>query len=295
MLDICWRCDKDNKIEYVWFDTGLEYQATKDHLRYLEEKYGIEIKPYKAIKPIPLSCKQYGQPFLSKRVSDYMSRLQKYGFQWEDEPYDILLKRYCKWNGKKQGWVGCIASLRWWCNEWGEGSMFNISRNRWLKEFIMLNHPKFMISDKCCKYAKKDVGDKCIKDNGYELDIIGVRKAEGGNRATAYNSCFDEKGKGYDNYRPLFWYKNSDKEDYEKNYEIIHSRCYTEYGLSRTGCAGCPFGRGFEDELIVIEKYEPKLFVAVNNIFGDSYEYTRKYREFCKMMNEKERTKMNRM
>ena len=49
MLDICWRCDKDNKIEYVWFDTGLEYQATKNHLRALEEKYGIEIKKYKAI------------------------------------------------------------------------------------------------------------------------------------------------------------------------------------------------------------------------------------------------------
>ena len=36
MLDIIWRCDKDNKVEYVWFDTGLEYQATKDHLKYLE-------------------------------------------------------------------------------------------------------------------------------------------------------------------------------------------------------------------------------------------------------------------
>ena len=46
MLDICWRCDKDNKIQYVWFDTGLEYQATKEHLKYLEEKYDIEIKPY---------------------------------------------------------------------------------------------------------------------------------------------------------------------------------------------------------------------------------------------------------
>ena len=34
----------------------------------------------------------------------------------------------------------------------------------------------------------------------------------------------------------------------------------------------------FEEELIAVEKYEPKLFVAVNNIFGDSYEYTRKYK-----------------
>ena len=53
MLDICVKCDKDKKIDYAWFDTGLEYQAKKEHLEYLENKYNIEIKPYKAIKPIP--------------------------------------------------------------------------------------------------------------------------------------------------------------------------------------------------------------------------------------------------
>lgn len=52
-------------------------------------------------------------------------------------------------------------------------------------------------------------------------------------------------------------------------------------------CAGCPFGRDFEKELKIIKKYEPKLFVAVNNIFGDSYEYTRKYKNFCEEMDEK--------
>ena len=70
MLDIVWRCDKDNKVTYVWFDTGLEYQATKDHLKYLEEKYNIKIHPYKAIKPIPSSCKTYGQPFISKQSAN---------------------------------------------------------------------------------------------------------------------------------------------------------------------------------------------------------------------------------
>lgn len=58
MMDICVKCDVDNKIDYVWFDTGLEYQATKDHLKHLEDKYGVNIIRYKAIKPIPLSCKQ---------------------------------------------------------------------------------------------------------------------------------------------------------------------------------------------------------------------------------------------
>lgn len=282
MLDICTKCDKDKKIEYVWFDTGLEYQATKDHLKYLEEKYGIKIKSYKAIKPIPLTCKQYGQPFLSKQVSEYIKRLQKHNFKWEDKSFEELYQEYPK----------CKAALLWWCNK-KECNSFNIRWNKWLKEFLIENPPTFSISSVCCKYAKKDISHKLLDENGYDLNIVGVRKAEGGVRAGSYKSCFDKNGKSkcglYDNYRPLFWYKNSDKEDYENHYGIIHSRCYTEYGLKRTGCAGCPFGRDFENELEIIEKHEPKLFIAVNNIFGDSYEYTRKYREFCEMKNKEEK------
>lgn len=288
MLDIVWRCDKDNKVTYVWFDTGLEYQATKDHLKYLEEKYNIEIHQYKAIKPIPSSCKTYGQPFISKQVSEFIQRLQAHNFKWEDEDFDTLMKRYPK----------CKSALEWWCNVKGNGSSFNISRNKYLKEFMIANPPMFKISNKCCKYAKKDVAHKILREGiilcdyynvKFDLQIIGIRKAEGGARSTAYKSCFDETDTGCDNYRPLFWYKDSDKIDYEGAYFVEHSNCYTEYGLKRTGCAGCPFGRDFEYELEVIRKYEPKLFKAVNNIFGESYEYTRRYREFCKQMKEKEK------
>lgn len=195
---------------------------------------------------------------------------------------DILYKKYPK----------CKSALEWWCGEKGEGSHFNISCNKYLKEFMVANPPTFKISNKCCQYAKKDVAHKILREgicgNGLlpiDLQIVGIRKAEGGARSTAYKSCFDENDSGCDNYRPLFWYKDSDKIDYENAYGIEHSKCYTEYGLKRTGCAGCPFGRDFEYELEVIQKYEPKLYKAVNNIFGDSYEYTRKYREFVKKMN----------
>lgn len=44
MLDIIYRIDEQKKVTYVWFDTGLEYKATKEHLKYLEERYGIEIR-----------------------------------------------------------------------------------------------------------------------------------------------------------------------------------------------------------------------------------------------------------
>ena len=70
----------------------------------------------------------------------------------------------------------------------------------------------------------------------------------------------------------------------------MHSRCYTAYGLKRTGCAGCPFGRDFEYELEVIKEHEPKLYRAVNTIFGSSYEYTRKYREFAAQKKAEEKT-----
>ena len=55
---------------------------------------------------------------------------------------------------------------------------------------------------------------------------------------------------------------------------------YTEYGLKRTGCCGCPYGKDNSFELKVLEEHEPKLYKAVSNIFKDSYEYTKLYQEF---------------
>ena len=278
VLDIVWRCDKDNKVEYVWFDTGLEYQATKEHLKYLENKYCIEIRPYSAIKPIPTTCKEFGQPFISKFVSDQIGRLQRHNFKWEDKSFDELSKEYPK----------IVSSVKWWCNKYRPlTGTFNIRRNKWLREFMVENPPTFKISSFCCKYAKKDVIHKLIEENKYDLSITGIRKLEGGIRSCSYKNCFDEVEDGCDNYRPLFWYSDSDKEEYEENYDVLHSNCYSLYGLKRTGCAGCPFGRDFEFELEVIENHEPKLLKAVNNIFGDSYEYTRKYRSFCVEMDKK--------
>ena len=281
MLDIISKFNKDKNINYVFFDTGLEYQATKDHLKFLEEKYSIEIERVRTKKPIPISCKEYGQPFLNKRVSNNIQRLQSHNFKWENDDFETLYKKY----------PNCKIALKWWCNAWeksknGYDSQYNISNNKWLKEFMIVNPPDFKISDKCCDWSKKSPAKKYKKENDIELSLVGVRKAEGGARATRYKSCFTADVKGVDEFRPIFWYKNDDKDAYEESYEVTHSKCYTEYGLKRTGCAGCPFGRDFEQELEVIEKHEPKLYGAVNKIFANSYEYTRKYKEFAKRMEE---------
>ena len=108
-----------------------------------------------------------------------------------------------------------------------------------------------------------------------------------GARATAYKNCFTPANdNGIDEYRPVFWYKQDTKEAYKEQYGVKYSDCYEVWGLPRNGCSGCPYARDFEFELEMVEKYEPKLYKALNKVFGDAYEYTRKYREFQQNMRE---------
>lgn len=274
MLDLIERIGYPlSELHYVFYDTGMEFNATKEHLDRLEQKYGITIERYKAKVPVPLGVKKYGLPFISKRVSDYMQRLQKHDFKWENRPFEELYAEYPR----------CKAALRWWCNAWGPKSKMNIDQNPWLKEFIALNPPDFPISANCCIGAKKATAHDVELKISPHLACQGIRKAEGGTRATAYSSCFTESFGQCDYFRPIFWFKRSDKEEYERHYEVSHSACYTKYGLQRTGCACCPFGKNFEAELVAAKQYEPLLYKAAMTVFGKAYEYTRKYRAFVRL------------
>lgn len=281
LLDICYKCDKDKKILYYFCNTGMEYQATKDHLDFLEKKYGIKIERATSVLPVPLSCKKYGIPFVSKVASENIKRLQKHDFKWEDKPFEVLYEEYPR----------CKSALRWWCNKKHRSQ--NISYNKWLKEFLIQNPPNFPISGDCCEYSKKSPAHKMVKKAKVELNITGVRKAEGGARKDSYKSCMTERIGECDDYRPIFWYKKDNKKIYEKHFQIENSRCYTDYGLKRTGCACCPFGKDFELELQVAKEHEPKLYKLAHAVFWKSYEYTRKYREFAKTMDKREDEKKN--
>ncbi|MEE5993709.1 MAG: phosphoadenosine phosphosulfate reductase family protein [Oscillospiraceae bacterium] len=291
VLDMLSRLETTGQIIYYWVNTGLEYQATKEHLDYLEQKYQIQIERIKAVKPILLCVKEYGVPFLSKYVSEQMMRLQKHHFQWEDEPLEVLMKKY----------PDCKTALQWWCNAYYSDekgvqkmSRFSISRNKWLKEFIMQNPPDFPVSNKCCEFAKKKPAMLLIKEYQADLELTGIRKAEGGVRSASYKTCFSEsKKKNCNTFRPIFWYTDTDKKIYEEHFDVTHSRCYTEYGMRRTGCVGCPYSPKITEELEIIQKHEPKLYQAAVAVFGKSYEYTKKYREFQKEMKRKEKEKQS--
>lgn len=280
ILDMCHTIDPNNeKCKYWFLDTGLEYNATKEHLSYLEKRYDITIQRESTIKSIPTCCKEYGQPFLSKHASEIIGRLQKHNFEWKDLPYEELLKQY----------PNCVEGVKWWCNKYmqvekygKDRSRFNINFNRWLKEFLIENPPTFKISAECCEYAKKKVAKKAYSRDNYDMSIIGVRKTEGGIRATAYGSCYTKADSGnMDHFRPIFWFMDKDKAEYVEKFDIKHSDCYEVWGFPRTGCVCCPYGnKDLQNELDITLKYEPKMYKAVNNIFKESYEYTQKWLKY---------------
>lgn len=280
MLDLIERVLKDKAIDYtcnihyVFFDTGIEYQATKRHLDYLEDKYGIKIERVKS-KGVAWAVREIGYPFLTKDVSGRISDLQRHNFDFAKDggkPYEELLEIYPK----------CKSAIKWWCCKYI--STQSITHYAYLKEFLINNPPQFKISQRCCNISKKDVSNEYCKQNDIDLVCVGLRKAEGGVRALYLHNCYTERLGGTSTFRPLFYFTNEDKQEYEDFYGIKHSDCYEVWGMNRTGCAGCPFNSRVTQEISLIYEYEPKLVGAVSNIFQKSHEYTKAYKEYREAM-----------
>ena len=64
-------------VKYVFFNTGLEMQATKDHVKATAEKYGVEIETIRPKISIVQASRKYGIPFVSKIMSYGLEEWQK--------------------------------------------------------------------------------------------------------------------------------------------------------------------------------------------------------------------------
>lgn len=81
-------------------------------------------------------------------------------------------------------------------------------------------------------------------------------------------------------YRPLYYVSDKDKAWYKEYYHLRYSDAYEVYGLTRTGCCGCPISYKAVSDLEMIRPYEPNVVKAAWNIFGKSYEYRQKYNSY---------------
>ena len=286
------------KIDYAFFNTGLEMEATKRHVREVSEQYGIDIKIIRPEKNIVRAVREYGIPFVSKIMSAGLEGVQKKGIPLSiADEYAEAEDKAAKRQELKRRYPKCESTINFLCgcNSAGEprpNIQLVIGSSKYMLDFIRENPIPFRVSNKCCDICKKQPAHKLQKN--YDMVITGERRDEGGMRSVprkdCTSMCFTESGYGKFRLRPLYYVSDADKEWYKQRYGIRYSDAYEVYGLKRTGCCGCSISARAAEDLEKIRPYEPNLVKAAWNVFGPSYLYRQQYNEYKRMRNQQERT-----
>lgn len=275
-------------IQYAFFNTGLEMRATREHVKVTAEKYGVEIVEYRPKINIVMAARKYGIPFVSKIMSAGLSEWQKKGVPLSiADEYDHAQDKTKKRRELRERYPKCESVINFLCccNSAGDprqNVQIVINSSKYMRDFIGEYPPNFQISAKCCDYCKKAITHQVQKD--YEMIITGERRAEGGMRSVPRKDnttlCFGETSSGQYRLRPLYYVTDEDKDWYKNYYHIRYSDAYEVYGLTRTGCCGCPISYKAVEDLKKIKAYEPNVVKAAWNVFGKSYEYRAKYNQY---------------
>lgn len=275
-------------VKYVFFNTGLEMKAIKDHVKDTAEKYGVEIEEVRPKINIVTAVRTHGVPFVSKIMSAGLSEWQKKRLPLSiAREYERAENKAAKRQELRERYPKCESVINFLCccNSAGEprpNIQLVINSSKYMRDFIGEYPPDFRISAKCCDYCKKQVAHQTQKN--YDMIITGERRAEGGMRSVprkdSSSMCFTETSSGQYRLRPLYYVTDKDKAWYKDYYGIRYSDAYEVYGLTRTGCCGCPISYKAVADLELIRPYEPNVVKAAWNIFGKSYEYRAKYNEY---------------
>jgi len=279
-------------IQYCFFNTGLEMDAIKRHVREVEELYGVTINPHRPKKgnDIVSATRKHGQPFISKIVSSGLEGIQKKNIPLSiAAEYANAENKVAKRAELRERYPKCESQINFLCgcNSKGEPRpdiQLVIGSSKWLLDFIIENPMPFKISNKCCDYCKKHVAHAAQK--GFDMIITGERRDEGGMRSVPRKGdenktmCFTENSEGQFRLRPLYYVTDVDKQWYKDYHKIRYSDAYEVYGLTRTGCCGCSISAKAVEDLEKIRPFEPNLVKAAWNVFGDSYRYRQQYNEY---------------
>lgn len=275
-------------IHYCFFNTGLEMEAIKCHVREMSELYGVEITEYRPKKGIVQSTREHGIPFVSKIMSAGLEGVQKKNIPLSiAEEYATAEDKAAKRAELKERYPKCETTINFLCgcNSKGEPRpdiQLVIGSSKYMLDFINEYPIPFKVSNKCCDDCKKNLAKSVQKP--FDMVITGERRDEGGMRSVPRKDntamCFSETADGKYRLRPLYYVSDADKQWYKDYYGIRYSDAYEVYGLTRTGCCGCSISAKAVEDLEKIRPYEPNLVKAAWNVFGDSYRYRKQYNDY---------------
>ena len=278
-------------VQYCFFNTGLEMEAIKRHVRETSERYGVTIAEHRPKKNIVMATREYGLPFVSKIMSAGLEGVQKKNIPLTiADEYAEAQDKAAKRAELKERYPGCESTINFLCccNSKGEPRpdiQLVINSSKYMLDFIKENPIPFQVSNRCCDCCKKQLAHSVQKP--YDMVITGERRDEGGMRSVPRKDntsmCFSESADGKYRLRPLYYVTDADKQWYKEYYGIRYSDAYEVYGLTRTGCCGCAISARAVEDLEKIKPFEPNLVKAAWNVFGASYRYRQQYNEYKKM------------
>lgn len=253
-----------DRVNVVFCNTFMELNPTLDFVDIMKNQ-GWKIYETQPKKPLPIIYKEYGKPFHSKYTSEMIYRLQKHNFDFKNDtykPYEDLIIKY----------QNCEGALKWLC-----GKNITLNCPKWVKKFLSEEGDNIKIANKCCEFVKKRPVKQFLKDIKADLCLVGVRQDESLQRKAVYKSCYREKD-DLKFFYPLLFLTEEEVWELIKLFNLELSECYTKWGLERTGCFCCPFGREWEMELELLKKYEPNKYIASMNLYGDVFKAYKKYK-----------------
>ena len=238
-----------NAIKAVFVNTRIELDATEEFVHWCKENWYENIEIICPEKSFSEVLSQHGKPIKSKMKSECLERYQK---------------RY---------------------NETSRKMLLGVSDSLYNKVLLAnkdlhLMHDDFKIdiSNKCCDFLKKKPIRKYCKQNEMTGYYLGIRLCEGGARELNAKQRLKSGGKLCTGTRrgiivkmPIIDWTDEDVQEFIEYYNIPLSRAYTEYGMRRTGCIGCPFSIKLKDDLEILYKYEPNKYKACMFWLKDVY------------------------
>lgn len=275
-------------VQYCFFNTGLEMEAIKRHVREVAQLYGVTITEHRPQKGIVQATREHGQPFVSKIMSSGLEGIQRKNIPLSiAAEYAAAQDKAAKRAELRARYPKCETTINFLCgcNSKGEPRpdiQLVIGSSKYMLDFITEHPIPFKVSNKCCDYCKKQVAHRVQKS--FDMVITGERRDEGGMRSVPRKDnttmCFAETTDGQYRLRPLFYVSDADKQWYKDRHKIRYSDAYEVYGLTRTGCCGCSISAKAVEDLEKIRPFEPNLVKAAWNVFGDSYRYRQQYNAY---------------
>lgn len=233
-----------NRIPRVYADTGIEYNAVKEFVKELQAKDDrIQIiKPSVNIKQM---LERDGYPFKNKQHSHVLAVYQHSGM-------GNTVKQYLYDN---RGKFNCPNTLKY--------------------QFSEAFHLK--VSEKCCQRMKKEPFKRWEKENGRYIALTGMMASEGGLRESIQYCIITDKDGKLKKFHPLLkvseewenWYVD------ERNIKLC-KLYYPPYIFKRTGCKGCPYALGLQEQLEVMYTLMPEEYRQCELIWKPVYDEYRR-------------------